>query len=50
MSDCAIHKMRFETSTKLALEAAFDGGRLTSETAGSLGWPRSTQNLRCARP
>src|SRR5918993_3407740 len=28
--------MRFETSTKLALEAAFDGGRLTSD--GGLTW------------
>jgi Transposase DDE domain group 1 len=36
VSDCAIHKMRFETSTKLALEAAFDGGRLTSD--GGLTW------------
>jgi len=36
MNDCATSKMRFETSTKLALEAAFDGGRLTSD--GGLTW------------
>ncbi len=36
MSDCAIQKMRFETQTALALEAAFDGGRLTSD--GGLLW------------
>jgi DDE family transposase len=36
MSDCAIQKMRFETLTPLALEAAFDGGRLTSD--GGLTW------------
>ncbi len=36
MSDCATQKMRFETPTPLALEAAFDGGRLTSD--GGLTW------------
>ena len=36
MSDCATSKIRFETPTPLALEAAFDGGRLTSD--GGLGW------------
>ena len=36
MSDCAIQKSRFETLTPLALEAAFDGGRLTSD--GGLTW------------
>jgi hypothetical protein len=37
MSDCATQKkIRFETPTPLALEAAFDGGRLTSD--GGLGW------------
>ena len=36
MSDCATHKIRFETPTPLALEAAFDGGRLTSD--GGLTW------------
>lgn len=36
MSDCATHGMRFETPTALALEAAFDGGRLTSD--GGLVW------------
>lgn len=36
MSDCATQKIRFETPTSLALEAAFDGGRLTSD--GGLTW------------
>lgn len=36
MSDCATQRMRFETETALALEAAFDGGRLTSD--GGLVW------------
>ena len=36
MSDCATRKIRFETPTPLALEAAFDGGRLTSD--GGLTW------------
>ena len=36
MSDCATQKMRFETETALSLEAAFDGGRLTSD--GGLLW------------
>jgi hypothetical protein len=36
MGDCAIQKSRFETLTPLALEAAFDGGRLTSD--GGLTW------------
>ena len=31
MSDCATSTLRFETPTPLALEAAFDGGRLTSD-------------------
>lgn len=31
MSDCATPSVRFETPTPLALEAAFDGGRLTSD-------------------
>lgn len=35
MGDCATQKMRFET-TPLALEAAFDGGKLTSD--GGLIW------------
>ena len=35
MDDCATQKMRFET-TPLALEVAFDGGRLTSD--GGLCW------------
>jgi Transposase DDE domain group 1 len=36
MRDCATRKMRFETESALALEAAFDGGRLTSD--GGLLW------------
>ncbi len=36
MSDCATPGVRFETPTPLALEAAFDGGRLTSD--GGLLW------------
>jgi Transposase DDE domain group 1 len=36
MTDCAIPKTRFETQTALALEATFDGGRITSD--GGLLW------------
>ncbi len=36
MNDCATQKMRFETQSALALEAAFDGGRITSD--GGLLW------------
>ncbi len=36
MRDSAITRTRFETPTPLALEAAFDGGRLTSD--GGLAW------------
>jgi hypothetical protein len=36
MGDCAIPSVRFETPTPLALEAAFDGGRITSD--GGLLW------------
>ena len=36
MQDCATSRMRFETQTALALEAAFDGGRITSD--GGLVW------------
>ena len=36
MRDCATQPMRFETHGSLALEAAFDGGRLTSD--GGLVW------------
>ncbi len=36
MPDCATQKMCFDTSSALALEAAFDGGRLTSD--GGLVW------------
>ena len=36
MSDCATSTVRFETPTPLALEAAFDGGRITSD--GGLPW------------
>ena len=31
MQDCATSRMRFDTQTALALEAAFDGGRITSD-------------------
>ena len=40
MTDCATQKMRFETQTTLALEAAFDGGRITSD--GGLLWLANT--------
>ena len=36
MSDCATSRLRFETHADLALEAAFDGGRITSD--GGLVW------------
>jgi Transposase DDE domain group 1 len=36
MTDCATSAMRFETQSALALEAAFDGGRITSD--GGLVW------------
>lgn len=36
MTDCATPPMRFETQSALALEAAFDGGRITSD--GGLVW------------
>jgi hypothetical protein len=36
MNDCATQKIRFETPTPLALEAAFDGGRVSSD--GGLCW------------
>ena len=36
MSDCATSAMSFETECALALEAAFDGGRITSD--GGLVW------------
>ncbi len=36
MNDCATQPMRFETQTALALEATFDGGRITSD--GGLVW------------
>ena len=36
MQDCATNEMRFETQAALTLEAAFDGGRLTSD--GGLLW------------
>ena len=36
LSDCATQKISFETPTPLALEAAFDGGRITSD--GGLTW------------
>jgi hypothetical protein len=36
MSDCATQRMYFETEATLTLEAAFDGGRITSD--GGLVW------------
>jgi hypothetical protein len=36
MNDCATSQMRFETDCALSLEAAFDGGRITSD--GGLVW------------
>jgi hypothetical protein len=36
MTDCATNGMRFDTRAALALEAAFDGGRITSD--GGLLW------------
>ncbi len=36
MNDCATTKLHFGTQTALALEAAFDGGRITSD--GGLVW------------
>jgi hypothetical protein len=36
MSDCATPTVRFESPTPLALQAAFDGGRITSD--GGLLW------------
>jgi hypothetical protein len=36
MTDCATQRMRFETQSSLALEAPFDGGRITSD--GGLVW------------
>ncbi len=36
MTDSPTSKMRFKTPAKLALEAAFDGGRLTSD--GGICW------------
>jgi hypothetical protein len=36
MEDCATTTIRFETPTALVLEAAFDGGRVTSD--GGLNW------------
>ena len=32
MDDCATRPMRFGTEAALALEAAFDGGRITSDS------------------
>jgi hypothetical protein len=36
MTNCATQRMRFESQSSLALEAAFDGGRITSD--GGLVW------------
>lgn len=42
MADCATPKMRFDTPAELALEAAFDGGRITSD--GGLTWLQQTES------
>jgi hypothetical protein len=42
VTDCATTKLRFGTQTALALEAAFDGGRLTSD--GGLVWLAELDN------
>ena len=44
MEDCATYPARFETLTPLALEAAFDGGRLTSDK-GLIWLARADQAL-----
>jgi hypothetical protein len=41
MSDCATNRMYFETEAALTLEAAFDGGRITSD--GGLLWLAETE-------
>jgi hypothetical protein len=41
MQDSPTTLMRFETPTTLALEAAFDGGRITSD--GGLLWLAQTE-------
>ena len=38
MSDCATSGMRFETEAALAPEAAFDGGRITSDGGLVILW------------
>jgi Transposase DDE domain group 1 len=43
VGDCATQKMRFET-TPLALEAAFDGGKLTSD-AGLIWLAKADEEL-----
>lgn len=51
MKDCAItEKMRFDTPTNLALEVAFDGGRITSD--GGFTWlaKRPAKSSACAKP
>lgn len=42
MANCATPKMRFDTPAELALEAAFDGGRVTSD--GGLTWLQQTES------
>jgi hypothetical protein len=49
MTDCATRKMHFETETALTLEAAFDGGRITSD-GGLLCRRRRIRSWVCARP
>ncbi len=50
MEDCATTRTHFRTSTGLLLEAAFDGGRLTSDSG--LIWLSEVDEdlLACAKP
>ena len=49
MTDCATHRMRFETQSALAVEAASTGGA-SPPTADFCVWPRWTRSWVCARP
>jgi transposase len=46
MSDCATPKIRFETPTPLTLEAASDGGRITSDGGSRAGLVRGDRPPR----
>lgn len=47
MSDSVTSRIHFETSTPLALEATFDGGRLTLD--GGLAWLAKDDRQACSR-